>query len=117
MTHYMNLNPLPFDMIASGEKTIELRLNDEKRQKIKIGDTIVFSNTSGKNKQITAEVVQIHKFGDFKELYEVLPLDRCGYLQSELATASYRDMEEYYSAQKQAQYGVLGIEIFVISVK
>ncbi|MEI3028295.1 MAG: hypothetical protein V8T30_07500 [Ruminococcus sp.] len=30
----MRLNPLPFKMIASGEKTIELRLNDEKRRKL-----------------------------------------------------------------------------------
>ena len=33
-THAMNLNPAPFEMIKRGAKTIELRLFDEKRQKI-----------------------------------------------------------------------------------
>ena len=44
--HNMKLNPYPFEMIKSGQKTIELRLLDEKRQLIKVGDTIVFTNTS-----------------------------------------------------------------------
>ena len=114
MTHCMNLNPRPFEMIASGEKTIELRLNDEKRQQIKVGDALFFSNTSDKSKQITAEVVKLYKFDSFEKLYETLPLDKCGYLPDELDSASYKDMEEYYSPEKQARYGVLGIEIRVI---
>ena len=39
MIHYMNLNPQPFEMIAAGRKTIELRLLDEKRKQIQAGDT------------------------------------------------------------------------------
>ena len=116
MTHYMNLNPSPFEMIASGAKTIELRLYDEKRRQIKVGDTIVFQKTSNHNEQITAEVIKLHKFNSFSELYEALPLDKCGYLPEEIDSASYKDMEEYYSAEKQAQYGVLGIEIKVVNV-
>ncbi len=40
MIHYMNLADDPFEQIASGNKTIELRLYDEKRQKIKVNDFI-----------------------------------------------------------------------------
>ena len=42
MTHIMNLESSAFLKIANGNKTIELRLNDEKRQKINIGDQIEF---------------------------------------------------------------------------
>lgn len=42
MEHIMNLNKQPFDMIKKGRKNIELRLFDEKRRKIQIGDYIVF---------------------------------------------------------------------------
>ena len=42
MTHNMKLNDAPFETIKNGKKTIELRLYDEKRRKIKIGDTICF---------------------------------------------------------------------------
>ena len=35
--HEMRLDPAPFRMIKRGEKTIELRLYDEKRRKIAVG--------------------------------------------------------------------------------
>lgn len=44
MKHTMKLHSSPFNMIKCGEKTYELRLYDEKRQCIKIGDGIVFVN-------------------------------------------------------------------------
>ena len=40
MLHIMKLKRTPFDKIRNGSKTIELRLNDEKRQKVNIGDFI-----------------------------------------------------------------------------
>ena len=61
MTHYMNLMPLPFSKIADGSKTIELRLNDEKRQKIAVGDTIVFTHTETQE-TLSAKVLALHKF-------------------------------------------------------
>ena len=42
MIHRMNLDSNPFEMIKNGTKTIELRLNDDKRRKIKVGDYIIF---------------------------------------------------------------------------
>ena len=45
MTHNMQLKPEPFAMIKDGTKTIELRLYDEKRRNIKVGDRIVFTDT------------------------------------------------------------------------
>lgn len=115
MTHIMRLNPLPFKMIASGEKTIELRLNDEKRRKINRKDLITFVNTEDSIKTITAEVIDIYKYKSFKELYAVLPLLKCGYTKEDVKTASPEDMLAYYSAKQQEKYGVLGIEIKVIS--
>ena len=41
MTHKMNLHNDPFEKIACGIKNIELRLYDEKRRLIKVGDEIV----------------------------------------------------------------------------
>ena len=42
MKHILKLQPKYFDYINDGTKRIELRLYDEKRQKINIGDIIVF---------------------------------------------------------------------------
>lgn len=52
MIHNMKLNPEPFELISSGQKTIELRLNDEKRQRIKISDEIIFTKTKTLNRRL-----------------------------------------------------------------
>lgn len=114
MTHTLNLNPQPFAMMADGRKTIELRLYDEKRRKIRVGDTLVFVHTEDATKTLTAKVTALHRFSDFAALYAALPLDKCGYLPEEIAAASPADMNVYYSAERQAQYGVVGIEIVLL---
>lgn len=110
MKHTMKLRPSPFRMIACGEKTYELRLYDEKRQCINIGDEIEFVNTKTE-KVIVVMVKNIHIFKCFTELYQALPLLKCGYTEENLATAHPADMEEYYTKEQQAQYGVVAFEV------
>ena len=110
----MKLNPTPFEMIKSGQKTIELRLYDEKRQQIKIGDEITFTNTvSGET--LETSVINLHRFDSFEELYKSLPLLQCGYTSETVKNATPADMEQYYSVEEQNEYGVLGIQIRVLS--
>lgn len=113
MIHYMNLHPQPFEMISKGLKTIELRLYDEKRQLIKPGDTIEFTNSNNPDEVLSVTVAKLHIFKSFEELYRSLPLDLCGYLPEELPNASYKDMNIYYSEERQRKYGVVGIEIVI----
>ncbi len=112
MLHSMNLHPGPFAMIRSGRKTIELRLWDEKRRQLQVGDTIQFTNTAD-GSHLTASVVALHRFGSFNTLYKALPLLQCGYTEADIATASPADMDAYYPPEKQAKYGVVGIELQV----
>ena len=108
--HDMKLNPAPFEMIKSGQKTIELRLFDEKRQQIKAGDEIVFTNTED-GETLRKTVVKLHRFASFEELYHTLPLLQCGYTSEDVDTAHPSDMEQYYSVGEQNRYGVVGIEL------
>ena len=110
MTHEMKINEKPFEKIKSGEKTIELRLYDNKRRKIKVGDSICFKSKAGR---LTATVKALHIFKSFEELYAALPLEKCGYAQGEIAAASPNDMLEYYTKEQIAKHGVVGIEIEV----
>jgi len=108
--HNMKLHSDPFEKIRSGEKTIELRLFDEKRQQIKEGDQIVFTDhTTGET--LTKTVVKLHRFDSFDELYQSLPLLQCGYTTEDIDRAHPSDMEKYYSAEEQKKYGVVGIEL------
>ena len=110
MKHIMKLNPQPFDMIKSGKKTIELRLYDEKRKAIAKGDTIKFIRADTKSELICL-VENLYVFESFKALYEGLSLLKCGYSEANIDRASFNDMNEYYSLEKQEQYGVVGIEV------
>ena len=114
MTHYMNLHREPFELIAEGRKTIELRLLDEKRKKISVGDRVVFADSQAPSAVIECRVIALHLFDSFDELYAALPLDKCGYLPHEMETASPKDMEAYYSPEKQRKYGVVGIELEIV---
>ena len=113
MAHKMNLNPEPFAMIRSGQKTIELRLNDEKRQKINVGDSIEFTQTET-GECLIVQIIAIYRFDTFAELYQKLPLLKCGYTKADIETAKPEDMDLYYTPEQQAKYGVLGIEIKII---
>ena len=111
MIYEMKLNNEPFNLIKSGSKTIELRLNDEKRRKLAVGDKIEFINKDT-NEKIMTEVIKLHNYPSFEELYKHFDKATLGY--SEGAKAEPSDMNKYYSEEEQNKYGVLGIEIKLI---
>ena len=107
----MNLAPLPYKQITEGKKTIELRLLDERRKDLRVGDFIEFTNRDDPTKRFTARVEALYIFDSFDELYKSLPLTDCGYSEDELPFASPRDMDQYYTAEQQKAYKALGIKI------
>lgn len=109
--HRMRLDEEPFERIEAGEKTIELRLYDEKRRRIQAGDIIRFESTADDTDVLYARVAGLRFFASFDELYQALPLTKCGYTGSEAQSASPRDMDRYYSPEEQAKWGVVGIEL------
>ena len=89
----MKLDKEPFEKIKSGEKTIELRLYDEKRRKIRVGDIIVFTCRDG-GERLARRVKALHVFADFRELYSSLDLLKCGYTPANVRAAKPGDMEK-----------------------
>lgn len=111
MLHSMKLNSSPFEKIKNGTKTIELRLNDEKRRRVKVGDFIEFSRIDRPSDKIRTKVTALHCFDGFEELYKTLPLIKCGYTAETVQSANPSDMEKFYSEEQQKKYGVVGIEL------
>ena len=107
MIHHMNLNPEPFEMINTGIKTIELRLNDEKRQLINIGDRILFTNNQTLE-QMVCLVEELYHFDNFVDLYKEFDKISLGYLENEISDPS--DMLEYYKEEDINRYKVIGIQ-------
>lgn len=105
MVHVMNLQSVPFELIAKRKKTIELRLNDEKRKRISVGDTILFINSENTQILINVTVISLVFSMNFQELFKIITLEECGCLD----TGSYPNMSEYYTIEQQENYGVVGI--------
>lgn len=108
MIHKMNLDDGPFSCIKNGTKTVELRLNDEKRQLLNVSDKIEFTNRLTLEK-IIVEIEGLCKYSDFDELYKHFDKVSMGYGKDEVANP--KDMEKYYSKEEQKKYGVVGIKI------
>ena len=108
MKYNMKLNNEPFNLIKNGTKKVELRLNDEKRSLLKVGDEIEFTNRDT-NEKLSVDIIRLHKYPSFKELYKHFNKIDMGYNKDE--PVEPKDMEAYYSKEEQDKYGVLGIEI------
>ena len=70
MEHILKLQPKYFDYINNGTKRIELRLYDEKRQKINIGDTIIFQKEPELEIIMKVKVIGLLRYNKFEELFE-----------------------------------------------
>ncbi len=111
MKHIMRLHNSPFQLIKNGSKTIEMRLNDEKRQELKFDDTILFINRVSEE-ELETVVTNLYHFKDFKEMYLAFDKVSVGYGVDDIADP--KDMEQYYSNEDILKYGTLGIEIKVL---
>ena len=107
-THEMNLQPKYYDFIKNGTKRIELRLYDEKRQQIQLGDTIEFAKSE--DEKFKAKVIGLLRYNSFQDLFEDFDI-------SILADVSMTKQElmdvlcEFYTPEKQAQFGIIGIRL------
>lgn len=110
MMHKMKLYHDSFVKIKEQTKTIEMRLFDEKRSSISVGDTIIFSDTSN-NEKIECLVTNIYRYPSFEDLYRQHDKVSIGYNKDEIANP--KDMLAYYSKEMIEQYGVVAIEIQV----
>ena len=111
MEFTMRLAAAPFEKLRDGSKKIELRLYDEKRKQIETGDTILFICLQDPCDTVLTRVTDIYRFSSFEELYKALPLEDLGYTEDEMSIASPKDMDEFYSPEEQARYGVVGFKI------
>ncbi len=107
-THAMKLTEIPFKKIATGQKTVESHLFDEKRQLIDIGDSIEFSQSSDSTKTISTQVTAIYRYASFKELFSDFPPECFGGTSKEFLI---EEICQFYSEEEQEKYGVIGIKI------
>ncbi len=104
----LNVKEKYYNMLKQGTKTIELRLFDDKRKNIKVGDIIEFSNNSDSEDTFLAQVVKLHRADNFEELCNKINCHNAGF---ETNQDLMNVLEEFYSLERQKELGVVGIEI------
>ena len=110
MEHELKLQPRYYKYILGGTKDIEIRLYDEKRQKINIGDTIIFKKEPELNESFKVKVVGLLRYENFDGLFNDFTIDRLADKSMEKSEL-LEELEKFYTKEKQKEYGVLGIRI------
>lgn len=110
MEHKMGLYSEYFQSIIEGKKKIEVRLNDEKRRKIKVGDTIEFKKIPEQDETLKVQVTELRKYATFKEMYEDITFkdfDCEGWTMKEMIDGTY----DIYTPEQEKEWGALAITI------
>jgi ASC-1-like (ASCH) protein len=108
--HYMNLLRLPFEEIEQGRKTVEMRLFDEKRRGIKIGDTVVFACADLPGREIRACVTDTRVYEDFFVLAQCYAAEELGF-GGKSAEYIAGFMTDIYGVEKLKAYKAFAIKI------
>jgi len=106
----MKLNVHYFNQIEQTTKTIEVRLNDEKRRVLHVGDTIVFSNTED-NRLLITKITKLDIHKTFESLFTSAPTAAFGIDEN----GNLPDMYQFYSKIDEEKYGVVGIHVSEIT--
>ena len=110
MNHVMKLRPTYFDMIADGTKIYEIRLNDEKRQLVQVGDIITFQREPELAQTCTTIVTELLHFDTFNQMASKLPLAKVGFanMTPDEVVEIYH---QFYTPENEQKYGVLAIKV------
>ncbi len=107
----MKLASEPFNKIATGNKIIESRLFDEKRQLINVGDEIFFIQNEDPEENIKTIVTAIYNYPSFEKLFSHFPPE---YFGGTSKAFLLEEINSFYPKNEQEKYGVVGIKIKLI---
>ena len=102
----VHLHKEVFDIVKDGIKDVEVRLNDEKRRQLKVGDKLIFISRGNYTDQITAIVKKLVYFKDFVEVTKAYEMKRI-YLEDTSLDEYLELMSQFYSKEEQEEYGVV----------
>lgn len=112
----MRLQPEIYDSFINGTKRIEIRLLDDKRKEIKIGDKIKIMKRPDFNETFDAIVEDLLYFDNFNDLFDnidnILLFDKPYTRESIL-----EELNKCYPEEEQKELGVVGIKLNICKDK
>lgn len=114
MIHKMGLYEEYFYDIKSGNKQVEVRLFDEKRKNISLGDIIEFVILPKQENTLQVRVVELKNYSTFHELYKDIPFEEMGcegWTMEKMLEGTY----DIYTPDQVLKWGALAIRIQVMT--
>lgn len=106
----MHLKSDSITAIVSGIKTIEIRIFDEKRKELSVGDKLIFTNSENENQKVNVIIEELITAPDFKTLFDKINLQDGGWDKKATPESAAIDMKKYYSKEQEKENGVLAIK-------
>lgn len=107
----MKLYEKHFNNIKNKTKKIEVRLFDEKRRKLKVGDIISFVKLPGPDEKISVKVKGLSIFGSFHSLYSTFDAELFAHPKDITVEGQIERKRVIYSEEDEKRHGVLGIHL------
>ena len=109
----IHLDPEIYEQVKNGTKNVEARVNDEKRQQLKVGDVVEVLKRPDENESLNVRITNLKNFSDFAELADNYPIER-------LYSASFTKEQyvalfpKFYSDEEINKYGTVAIEFEMV---
>ena len=95
-----------FNLIKNGTKRVEIRLNDEKRKNMKVGNNIEFINNDTEE-TIMTEIVNKRIFNTINDLFDVYTEKELGISRNDIESVIY----SIYSKKEIEENKICALEI------
>lgn len=105
----VHLHPDVYEIVKQGSKNVEARVNDEKRRKLKVGDTLIFLKRPLEEENCKARVTDLKYFDTFEQMGKNYDFKRL-YLESYTMDMWLKELSRFYSDEEIKKYGVVAIE-------
>lgn len=109
--HRMQLQPLPFGQIQAGAKRIEIRLFDEKRRAMKIGDMVEFYHAQNNDQICIKKIIAITQAASLLSLFQAVSLTAAGWPEGTTSEKAASDMRKYYSIEEEMRWGAVALHL------
>ena len=103
----MHLESEIYDLVNNNIKDIEIRINDEKRRKLKIGDIITITNRAN-NDTIKVKITNLEYFTNFNNCIESYDLKRL-YNNKTTKEELLKLLYKFYTKEEENKYGVVAV--------
>ncbi len=104
----------PFEAVRSGNKKIEIRLNDVKRQSVQIDDVIMFSKVEEPEVKLKVKVIEKDTYDTFQQLLSHYDNVELGFDNQETLAQKVSRLYSIYDQQDELNYSLVALIIELI---